>query len=298
MVAGLAIGSYIEGNIPLTFTLHQVVYENIGCVSPLTPTYFYARVNGPSSYPFERNVLIPDTKHVGIYSFKITDMANMAFQQTGIKSLEVKGEIRTIPQSAFMYCDELETVQFHGNAPKFVDAFAFRGCTKLKSISFPAQLQYIGDYAFQECKSLQSIYLPKDLASLGKYAFKGCTSLSSVTFATGHFRVIPEYCFHDCQNLQSVVIPNGVSTLGEYSFCYSGLKTITLPATMQLIEQYALANTPLTEIKCHAAKPPIVRPNFTYDRLAEITVHVPVGSEQAYLSDTFWKYAARIIPDL
>jgi hypothetical protein len=62
---------------------------------------------------------------------------------------------------------------------------AFRGCTGLTSISFPAATS-IGDDAFRGCASLTSVSFP-EATSIGDWAFYGCTGLTSASFPQAAF---------------------------------------------------------------------------------------------------------------
>jgi len=295
---GVIILSLLENGSPLSFVEHQVEYENLGPVNALVPTVCEARLLKPHKYPYQRALVIPEHISIGVYKFKVTGMGVAAFQQTGVRSVDLKADVRTIPQNCFLYCDALEMVRFRGNAPHFIDAAAFQGCSALKSITFPAQLKRIGTNAFSQCRSLQEVIIPKDVAEIGDYAFYYCTSLKSVTFSSGHFRVIPAYCFQTCESLEEIEIPEGVSTLGEFAFNKSGLRRVTLPASLRRIDRQVFSQTPLSEIRCHSLTPPQVGAGFTREQCARIVLHVPARAEAAYRADVFWKNFSHIVADL
>lgn len=295
--AGVFVYQFIQNSVPLSFSVHDVMYETLYQDNVISPVNFACRVLGPrAGKPYERAAVIPGDIQVGIHRLSPVEISRQAFAQTGIKSIDIRAAIRTIPQSAFMYCTELESVAFHGNAPHFIEAAAFQGCTKLKSIEgLPAQLKYIGDHAFHQCSSLSEIYIPKDVAYLGEYAFYYCHSLSKVKFATGHFRRIPRECFRDCGKLTEIEIPEGVEALDENAFYYAGLESITLPGTMRALYNGCLSQTPLKHIYLHATTPPGVGKVFTQNMIDNITLHVPAGSIDRYRNDPFWKLFKNIV---
>lgn len=295
-VGSIVVYQTIKNTVPLSFSYHDVMFETLYQTAPMDPIDFDCRLLGVRHHPFERNLVVPNSIRVGIHSLHPVEMKVGCFQQTGIKSIDLRANIRTIPQNAFMFCDELKNVWFCEDSPHFIEASAFKGCTKLEKINFPARLRYIGDYAFDQCRSLSEIYLPKDLAYLGPYAFNYCTSLRKLTFATGHFRKIPERCFYNCEKLEHVEIPDGVDELGVSSFEYCGLKSIVLPATMRIINHNALSQNPLADIYCQALAPPQVGNGWTTNQLRAIRLHVPAAALNAYRDHPFWSNIPTIEP--
>lgn len=298
--AAAYIYSFIQNTVPLSFCVHDVDYETLYPEHVYDPVNFDCKVLGPmhhQGWGYTRACVIPTVIRVGMYSMHPKEMTNSAFQQTGIKSLDMRARIRTIPHNAFMFCTDLETVKFHGDAPHFIEAAAFRNCTKLRSVTgLPARLRYIGDQAFYQCSSLMEIYIPKDVDYLGEEAFRSCNSLAKVTFATGHFRHIPKECFYNCEQLKEVTIPEGVSSLGINSFYYSGLEKITLPSTMRALYDGCLSQTPLKDIYLHATTPPGVGKVFTGYMVKNIRLHVPASAIAAYRADRFWGLFTHILP--
>lgn len=61
-----------------------------------------------------------------------------------------------------------------------IGAYAFRGCTYLKSIEINSAIRYIGEYAFYG-SGLVNVNLPAELEAIGNYAFSGCRALENIT---------------------------------------------------------------------------------------------------------------------
>ena len=68
-----------------------------------------------------------------------------------------------------------ETVTYYGTTYSVtsIGGDAFRGCTRLTSITIPNSVTSIGSGAFKGCSGLTYIELPGTLTSIGDYAFSG-----------------------------------------------------------------------------------------------------------------------------
>ena len=62
-----------------------------------------------------------------------------------------------------------------------VDDGAFKGCSKLKTVSIPKNVTEIGKNAFKGCSSLTKITLPSKCTKIGANAFNGCKKMKTIT---------------------------------------------------------------------------------------------------------------------
>lgn len=113
----------------------------------------------------------------------------------------------------------------------------FREHTTLQRIKLPSGITSIGDYAFIGCTALTSVTLPEGLTSMGYGVFEN-TGLTSIVLPST-LKVVPQYTFWNCRSLASVTF-NQQEEIGRQAFryCYA-LNTVTLPATMKKIQEYA-----------------------------------------------------------
>ena len=63
-----------------------------------------------------------------------------------------------------------------------IGAYAFAGCTELKSIVIPDSVTTIDEYAFSGCSSLESVTIGKEVTFISYGAFNGCKALTKATF--------------------------------------------------------------------------------------------------------------------
>lgn len=59
--------------------------------------------------------------------------------------------------------------------------YAFYGCSSIKTICLPSNLQTIGQYAFANCSSLSELVIPDTVTQIGTVALLNCSSLSNLT---------------------------------------------------------------------------------------------------------------------
>lgn len=140
-----------------------------------------------------------------------------------------------------------------------IDAYRFKNCKSLVSVTLPASLTSIGEYAFSGCESVKEVHIPTLGAWLGiELESYGCNPLEhsgaeDTTLYIGgapltHL-VIPEgttaidaYRFHSCRSLVSVDFPDTLESVGYEAFegCWN-LKSVTLPDSVHTVDSYAFS---------------------------------------------------------
>lgn len=94
-------------------------------------------------------------------------------------------------------------------------AFAYTGITE---ITIPDSVIKIGEKAFAACELLKSVVLPANITSIGDDTFRLCSSL------------------------ETVKLPEGLKTIGNDAFQSSGLQAVTIPNTVDSIEESAFSD--------------------------------------------------------
>ncbi len=141
-----------------------------------------------------------------------------------------------------------------------IGAFAFSGCTGLKTFDFSKLTEIpnsaffgsgltgnielpqatVGDRAFMNCTGLTGVKLTA-VTSLGTYVFSGCSALSKAEIA-GPVKKLSDYCFDNCVELSDVKIPDGITTIGFKAFNKCVLineNNFTFPSKLTVIERSA-----------------------------------------------------------
>ena len=146
------------------------------------------------------------------------------------------------------------------------------------NITIPASVSYggttytvtsIGDEAFKECTGLTSISIPSSVTNIGGWAFEGCTGLASIN------------------------LPASVTTIGDDAFwCCTGLTSINIPSSVTAIGHGAfLGCSSLTDIYARHTDPKAYHCSdyaFSDVPFSTCTLHVPIGSKEAYANTAPW----------
>ncbi len=150
-----------------------------------------------------------------------TKIGSYAFAgQTDITSIVIPKTVKEIGQYAFQYCMNLKTVTFETGS--VLDTLG----TKDKNG------KYTKGGVFNHCINLETIVLPNYLDTIPVDTFAGCLSLKNVTLPTG-LKTIGQQAFAQTRSLETITFPDGLETIYEYAFSYSGLKEITIPASLK-----------------------------------------------------------------
>ena len=127
---------------------------------------------------------------------------------------------------AFYYQTELERVTLVNCTT--IGKEAFRGCTRLESITMPDSVMSIGDSPFYGCKALTALTIPASLTKIGSKAFNQITGLTHITIPDW-VTSIGTYAFYGCTALASVQIGTSdnceISSIATNTF--DGCKALT-----------------------------------------------------------------------
>lgn len=182
-----------------------------------------------------------------------------------------------------------------------IDYRAMMDISMVTSLSLPASLTDIDSHNFVWKNMLESITVAEDNPYLDSRG--GCNAI----FLTEENKIIL-----GCSN---TVIPDGTAVIGEEAFARTGLREVTIPASVAYIDENAFSGctelttltilgeltegidegafsgcNALTDIYCYATTPPhLDSETFGEDGLDDgITLHVPATAIEAYKEDVRW----------
>ena len=158
-----------------------------------------------------------------------------AFSGSGIESIHLPANLKTISTAAFSGCTNLKSVEFPEALTK-IESRAFEK-SGLVRMELPDTVTTMGSDVFSECPNLEFVKLPRNLEVIEMGMFKKCGKLQSVVFPE-NVKVIGRWAFMWCDELQNFTLPESVETIGLQAFidCES-LTEVTIPANVTIIEQ-------------------------------------------------------------
>lgn len=142
---------------------------------------------------------------------------NVADGPTSVSSALVKG------------CENLQTVVFTGRVQNLqvIEAAAFKGTERLKTISLPDTVKTISKEAFYD-SGIETICLPKNLKQIGPMAF--AESRLKIIIIPDKVKKLGEYVFRNCKELTEVTLPESVTKIPSGTFEGScSLETVNAP---------------------------------------------------------------------
>ena len=111
---------------------------------------------------------------------------------------------------------------------------AFKGCSNLKRATIPSSVTTIEQGAFSGT-GLTSVTIPEGVTSLGMYAFDNSPQLTKVELPST-LTSIGNNAFENCTKLSDISIPNNVTSIGNATFAgCSSLTSITIPESVTSI---------------------------------------------------------------
>ncbi|MBR4003051.1 MAG: leucine-rich repeat protein [Clostridia bacterium] len=150
---------------------------------------------------YDENVItIPET-----YNGKeVIGIAENAFKNKNLTSLNIPSTVQEIDDNAFYGCDNLANIKFDGTL--------YQGI-------YSSDLTTIGNYAFYGCSELKTVQLPESVESVGKYAFANCNKLNSINL-TSNISELPEGLFENSfsYTISSISIPENIDYIGKNVF--------------------------------------------------------------------------------
>ena len=185
----------------------------------------------------------------GISSFFIPSGVNsigdyLFYGSTGLKSLSVadgntsfrikNGALYTYAGDTLVYYPSANLTEYVIDADTVIigkGAFAY---SRSGSILMQEGIESIEEKAF-EMSRITIAEIPGSVNEMGIYVFSNCSRLSSVSFSGDcELAVIPKGTFYKTSGLKTITIPASITVIDKYAFQYSGIVSIDFPTNSKL----------------------------------------------------------------
>ncbi len=195
-----------------------------------------------------------------------------------LKSAVISQGITHVGANAFRDMPSLESVKLPSSLTG-IGAFAFSNIP-LKSLTLPKGLETIGEGGICWCRYLKKITIPDSVVSIGTNAFADCYQLATISLPKKGTMQIGELAFKGTK-VSKMVFPEGMTTIpyGCLSSCES-LKSVTIPASVTLIEDYAFGNCPKLK-------------TVQYKGSKSAAQQMVIGEINEALQNASWKYKGK-----
>lgn len=137
------------------------------------------------------------------------EIMNYAFSGCNISSVKFPESLREVKDYAFSFCRSLEHVDFgNGITNGKISNMMFYRCAKLKEVTIPSQITYIGEYAFAGC-GLNKVNLPEGIKKISDGAFFGCQHLKEIELPGSLFEAEHDNAMTDIglSNINKITVP-------------------------------------------------------------------------------------------
>ena len=236
------------GNAPRHYELSKMDYD-----------YSYEILNDGTLrlYQYEgtdTNIVVPDT----IDRRKVTVLGNSTFQYctqaSDIESVTLPDSLTTIEKNAFYNCEKLKSVTIPPNVSfiglaAFVEGLSESSLTEIKVDPENPYFSEKDGVVFSKDGTKLIMFpsgrsgdyqIPDGTVSVGDYAFYYCVNVSSIT-VPGSVRSLGEGAFGNCSSLTKAVLNEGLEEIGEYAFqSSSGIRDIIIPASVKSVGKNGL----------------------------------------------------------
>lgn len=153
-------------------------------------------------------ISIPDSvTELGTTTYGAQNFSNCA----SLKTVNLSKNIKVLPQSSFLGCTSLESIDLSNI--EVISKYAFQN-TGFKELTIPANVTEVGSRAFATCKKLTSINFAGS-PILADSIFYDSDSLVQVT---GNISEITSQMFKNCEGLTSFEVPASVVKINDSAF--------------------------------------------------------------------------------
>lgn len=270
----------------------QTLYYNINS-DGTSVTVTNQNISNPyySSYP-TGNLEIPSSVEYNSVTYLVTEIGDYAFSScVGLHNVVIPNTVTTIGQSAFHYCNNIDSL-YIGSGVTTIGDYAFFHCLSLHSLVIPNSVTTIGQSAFQDCLDIDSLYIGSGVTYIGAEAFRGCTGLKYLFYnISSPGRILPDLHGGGDTNILFYFMDINHITSPFKSTQTPLFTTLVIGDSVKTLAYNAFADrNTIRTIIIHRSNPPAIKTGtFEFDQLDSIvTVIVPCGTVETYRNADNW----------
>ena len=167
----------------------------------------------------------------------ITSLEDSVFSLTPLKSLYLPKSLQSINRFTFSGLFLLETLTVDPDNPYF---------TSLDHVLFSKDLKRL--IYFPESLPITTYQMPDDVEIIGEYALAGTTNLNRIVFGEHSNLKEIEYRAFSNSGIQTMILPESLEIIGAYAFQYSQLTSLNLPVRLRIIDIGFIWPSAITEL--------------------------------------------------
>lgn len=188
----------------------------------------------------------------GISGLMVTGIGTVTSEEVVIPPYHYGEPVVAIYNSAFKNNKKIKRVILPDTIIKIM-AEAFIDCRSLEYINLAdcTRLNEIQKQAFYNCYSLKTVELPDSITFISDYdynIFAHCISLESVKLP-GKLTAFSGGWFSRTPKLKSLTLPDTLTVLGDNALAGTSIESIKIPESVTVIGDYAFQKTPIETLK-------------------------------------------------
>lgn len=129
---------------------------------------------------------------------------------------------------------------------------AFANRADILDATLPSTLGEIAMYSFLYCANLTNVEIQAGVTNIGYGAFYGCSHLRHVTLPST-LASIDGQAFSQCGDLDEIEFPDSLVSIGYWVFSQTGIKSVRLPASVEMLGSQAFFDSGLTNADLSAS---------------------------------------------
>lgn len=155
-----------------------------------------------------------------------------------VTSITIPSDVTSISKYLFQGFKSINSVAIPGTV-LVIGEFAFDG-SGITTLTLSEGIKNIGECAFAHCNNLTSVMIPSTYEGIYYGAFSNCQNLTTAIIKSD----VASSMFSGCSNLVNVTLEDGCTSISGNGFAGTGITSITIPATLKMINMESFYGCP------------------------------------------------------